>query len=344
MRGMIVALCLLGAPALGAPDHRAIAERALGMILADFEVLAAETGALADTASTACEGTGSLDAEPIREAYQRAFDAWAAVDFLRFGPVEEGNAGFSIAFWPDTRGATPRTLGAMVAAGDPVVDDPAAFRGVSVAGRGLFSLDYILFDPDAAPIERDGYRCRLLSAITLDLATTAEAILDRWRDPFGPLLTSAGAEGNPLYLTPEEGTRELYSTLTDGLQTVADLRLGRPLGTFERPQPRRAEAWRSGRPMRNVSISLQAMREFAATTFAPEIGATKAGTLDQAFVTALEAAATVGVPLEEAVATPMTRVRVEALQQRIGDARSAVVAEIGATLGLAAGFNSMDGD
>lgn len=344
MRTILATLLLIAAPAVAATDHQAIAERALGVILPGFEAMAGEADALAGAASTACEAEGPIDAGPVREAYQRTFDAWAAVDFLRFGPVEEDSAGFAVAFWPDTRGATPRTLGAMVAAEDPVADDPAAFRGVSVAGRGLFALDYFLFDPDAAPIEAGSYRCRLLSAITRDLAATAEAILGRWRDPYGPLLTSAGAEGNPLYLTHEEATRELYSALSDGLQAAADLRLGRPLGTFDRPQPRRAEAWRSGRPLRNVTVSLEAMRAFAATVFAPEIGASKAAALDDAFARALEAARAVGMPLDEAVAAPATRVRAEALQQRIGDARTAVMAEVGASLGLAAGFNAMDGD
>ena len=51
-----------------------------------------------------------------------------------------------------------------------------------------------------------------------------------------------------------------------------DLRLGRPLGTFEAPQPRRAEAWRSGRSLHDVEVSLQALRGYAATVFAPAIG------------------------------------------------------------------------
>jgi predicted lipoprotein len=354
MRILALALCLLAAPALAAPalaapalaapDHAAIARRGLAAILPGFEALAADTSALAETTAAACAGDAAIDPAPIEAAYHRAFDAWATVDFLRFGPVEEDSAGFAVAFWPDTRGATQRTLEAMIAAEDPAVDDPAAFRALSVAARGLFALDYLLFDPDAPPVEASGYRCRLLVAITADLAATAESMLARWRDPFGPLLIGAGADGNPLYLAPEDGTRELYSALTDGLQANADLRLGRPLGTFDRPQPRRAEAWRSGRSLRNVTLSLEAMRAYAAAVFAPDIGPAKAAAVDNAFATALAAADSVGLPLDAAVAAPENRVRVEALQQRVGDARAAVMAEIGAPLGLAAGFNAMDGD
>ena len=60
-----------------------------------------------------------------------------------------------------------------------MVDDPAAFAQVSVAARGLMALDQLLFDPEAAPVEAGSYRCRLLAAITGDLAATADRMLAR---------------------------------------------------------------------------------------------------------------------------------------------------------------------
>ena len=153
----------------------------------------------------------------------------------------------------------------MIAAEDAVVDDPAAFAGLSVAARGLFALDWLLFDPAAGAIEAGSYRCRLLVAITGDTAATSERMLARWRDPWAGILTSAGAAGNPVYFAPEESSKALYAALTEALQADIDLRLGRPLGTFERPQPRRAEAWRSGRSLRNVNASLVALQELCAT-------------------------------------------------------------------------------
>ena len=71
-----------------------------------------------------------------------------------------------IAFWPDTKGSTPRTLAAMIAGEDPVVDDPAAFAGVSVAARGLFALDWLLFDPGARRSRRGATAAGCSVAIT----------------------------------------------------------------------------------------------------------------------------------------------------------------------------------
>jgi predicted lipoprotein len=59
---------------------------------------------------------------------------------------------------------------------------------------------------------------------------------------------------------------------------------------------------------------------------------------------ALQTAATLGDPLFEGVDTPTGRLRVEILQQKVDFARDAIAAEIGTTLGIAAGFNSLDGD
>lgn len=345
MRWLSVVLLCSAVPAAADPDHAAIADRALNAaILPGFDRLAGETAALVEATHAACAASGPIDTAPVVSAYDAAFDAWVAVDFLRFGATEENNAAFAIAFWPDTRGATPRALSELIAAEDPVVDDPDAFATVSVAARGLFALDQLLVGPDAEAIAAGTYRCRLVQAIAADLAATAQAILARWRDPWAEILTTAGTDANPRYLAPDESTRDLYSALTSGLQATIDLRLGRPLGTFERPQPRRAEAWRSGRSTRNVVLSIEAQRDFAETTFLPELEPEAAQAVRDGFDAALTAADRIDAPIPEAVAMPQGRVRVEALQQAIMRAQARMIEEVGGTLGVAAGFNSMDGD
>jgi predicted lipoprotein len=327
-------------------DHAAIAERALdGYILPGFERLSAATHALAGAAETACAGAGPIDEGPVVAAYNDAFDAWIGVEHLRFGPMQEDNAGFAIAFWPDTKGSTPRTLETMARDADPVVDDPAAFAGVSVAARGLFALDYLMADPEAAPIEAGSYRCRLLVAIARDMAGTADGMLARWRDPWAGILTSAGAADNPVYLAPDEATRALYSALTDQLQADVDLRLGRPLGTFERPQPRRTEAWRSGRSLANMAASLASLRTYAEVVFGPAIGPDHAGAVDRSFAAALAALDRVqGEAFDVAVASAQGRVHVEALQSAVRRVQTEVAEHVGPEVGVTSGFNSMDGD
>ncbi|MCB1403259.1 MAG: signal peptidase, partial [Rhodobacteraceae bacterium] len=61
------------------------------------------------------------------------------------GPSETG--ALSIAFWPDDRGFTARTLAGLIAAEDPIAGDPAGYGEVSIAARGLFALEMLLYDP-----------------------------------------------------------------------------------------------------------------------------------------------------------------------------------------------------
>jgi predicted lipoprotein len=343
-RLLALAFGLLAVPALAETDHAALAERALSAhILPGYERLAAAAVVLRAEADAACAGAGPIEAGPVKEAYGGVFDAWARIGHIRFGPAEEDGAGFAVEFWPDTKGAIPRTLGRMIADEDPVVDDPAAFASASVAARGLMALDTLLFDRGAEPVVAGEYRCRLLAAIARDLAATTARLLARWRDPWGGILTSAGAPDNPVYLAPEESTRALYSALTDGLQADIDLRLGRPLGTFDKPQPRRAEAWRSGRSLPNVVASLEGMREFVATVFAPAVGA-EAEPVDAAFEAALAAAGRVAAPIDVEVATPQGRVHVEALQAAVKKVQTEVASHVGPALGVTSGFNALDGD
>ena len=106
-------------------DHAALAERALDEhILPGFERLSAAATALDAAAEAACAGDGPIETRRSRPPMREAFDAWAGIGHIRFGPAEEDNNGFAIEFWPDTKGSTPRTLAALVAAEDPVVDDP----------------------------------------------------------------------------------------------------------------------------------------------------------------------------------------------------------------------------
>jgi predicted lipoprotein len=346
MRHLLAAALLAAAlPAAAAPDHAALATRTLeAHVLPGFARLEAAAAALADEVAAGCAGSGEIPADPLRTAYDATFDAWARIGHLRFGPAEEDSTGFAVEFWPDTKGSTPRTLAALIAAEDPVVDDPVAFAEVSVAARGLMAIDQLVYDPAAEPIVAGGYRCRLLTAITGDLATTTATLRARWQDPWGGFLTSAGADDNPVYLAPDESTRALYSALVDGLQHDIDLRLGRPLGTFDRPQPRRAEAWRSARALPNVVASLEGLQALFETAFAPEIGDAEAEPVRRAFEAAFAAAGRVQGPIDAEVATPQGRIHVEALQGALRKVQTEVASHVGPTIGVTSGFNAMDGD
>lgn len=316
-----------------APVLKAVVE---GHVLPRYEALSRASAALKETAGQEC----APESGRLRAAYHAAFDAWVGVSHLRFGPSEVGDRAFALAFWPDTKGFTPKALSQMISRGDGAVRDPAAFQQVSIAGRGFYALEFLLFDARIAGMGDAGYRCALVQAVAADIDRNAGAILSDWRSGYGARLMHPGAAGP--YRSEEEAVQELYKALMVGLEFTQDTRLGRPLGTFERPRPRRAEAYRSGRSLRHVVLSLEATRELA-RLLARDAGGL-AETLDAAFAASLALAAQMDDPVFAGVVDVQGRLEVEILQQSIGSIREIAKTELGPRLGVSAGFNALDGD
>ncbi|MDB6177167.1 imelysin family protein [Paracoccus sp. Z330] len=288
--------------------------------------------ALADLAARDCT------AETLKPAYQDSFDAWLGLSHLAFGPLETDGRALTVEFWPDPRGLVARTVRGMASDADPIVDDPQEFPEVSIAGRGLMALEQLLYEPEIGDLARADYTCRYIRALTTDMAAIGDAIAEDWQQ-HAQLMQQAGQPGNNRYLSDKEPTQVLYTALLSSLEFDADQRLGRPMGSFDKPRPKMAEAWRSDRPMRNIALSLAATHELATTLAETEIPATEA-----AFATAMASAKAMDDPRLIGVEDPQERLKIEILQQQIRAIRSAVEAEIGGDLGLTAGFNSKDGD
>ena len=314
---------------LAAPAHADVAGAIHDRILPDLGAFRDATRTLADTAAETCAP------ETLRPVWNAAFDAWLPVSFLRLGPAEDEGRILAIAFWPDPKGIGARQQRQLLQSQDPVVSDPAGFAERSVALRGFFALERLLYP--AEPLTGD-YPCALIRATAADLARMAAETDQGWRDGFAQTLLSAGQPGNTLYLTEAEAKQALYTQLMTGFEFTADQRLGRPLGTFQRPRPERAEARASARSLRNVELSLQALLAF---------GEALAGPLPETrtdVTQALTAAAALNDPDFSGFAQPQGHVRAEALLGLVRTAQDSAGAEAGAALGVEVGFNSADGD
>lgn len=332
MRTILAAALFLASP-LGAqtPDIGRIVET---HVIPGYQALADETASLASAAGEGCSAEAPFTSEAMFEAYGSAFDAWIKVSHLRFGPSEQDDRAFALAFWPDPRGSTPKTLAALVRDRDDVVNAPQDFATVSVAARGFYALEFLLFDEGLLEPQDAAFRCMLLQAVTGDIASNSAAILAGWQDGYADLIANPG---NDTYRTTTEAAQQLFTALTTGLEFAETTRLGRPLGTFERPRPNRAEARRSGRSLRHVVLSLEATRELAFLIAADPA-------LDQDFADAIEDAMSLDDPVFAGVADPARRFRIEVLQQDITNLRRYLLEQVGPRFGITAGFNSLDGD
>ncbi len=326
---LLSTLIFAAAPVLAQDiDIKAIVD---GHVLPRYQSLAVEAADLAQSATTDC----SPDSDPLIAAYHDAFDAWIGASHLRFGPSEHDDRAFALAFWPDPRGSTPKALSALLQDQDAAVASSREFATVSVAARGFYALEFLLFDPQFSNTANADYHCALVQAVVTDISLNASAILDDWETGYGALMSNPG---NDTYRTQAEAAQQLFTSLATGLEFTSQTRLGRPMGTFDRPRPNRAEARRSARSLRHVQLSLRATQELAALISIGHVG------VDKAFEAAIQRADTLDDPVFAGVAAPQRRLRIEALQQNIDLIRNMLAQEVGPALGIAAGFNSLDGD
>jgi predicted lipoprotein len=300
-------------------------------ILPSLNAFESAAGLIAETAAADCRP------EVVAPAYHSAFDAWLAVSDIRIGPSETG--ALSLSFWPDSRGSTKRSLARLIADEDPIGRDVQGYADVSIAARGFFALDMVMFDPAFAGYEPGSYTCDLVTTIAADISQQAGAMNTAWAGDFATTLREAGAEGNATYLTEDEALRTIYTQILTSLEFTVDTRLGQPMGTFDRPRPTRAEARRSGRPLRNVLLASEAAYALARALVDHDLPQT-----DAAMETVRAAATRIADSAFQDVTDPQARLRVEVLQQAVQGLRAAIETEIGAPLGIAPGFNSQDGD
>ncbi len=270
--------------------------------------------------------------EAVRPAWNAAYDAWLSVSFYHLGPVEEDGRALAIHFWPDPKGLGAKAQRALLT-GDAAALEPAAFADQSVAARGLMGLERLLY-PEA-PLEGDA--CPLIRATATDLARMAAEVNAAWPGYAATLMT-AGEPGNAAFLTPQEALQALFTQGASGLEAIVDQQLGRPLGSFDKPHPERAESRVSGRSQRNVVLMLQALRGFAAALD------DKSPLTMVAMDRAIGLAEKLDDPAFASVGEPQGHLRVEIVQQAVKAARDAMIAEMAPALGVDLGFNSQDGD
>lgn len=331
MRFAPVFACL--SMALAAPARADVAEAVNKVIVPAYAGFASATAALDQAAQADC------GAEALKAPWGAAFDAWMPVAQLRLGPSETEGRALAIAFWPDAKNIGGRQMAAMLEKADPALVAEGGMAKVSVAARGLFGLERLIYTEAGAA--NPDYACALRRAMAADLATMAEALAAEWRDDYAARLLAPGAAGNTTYLTEAEARQALFTQLIAGLEFDADQRLGRPLGSFDKPRPDRAEALASQRALRNVTLSLKGLRALAGA-LAEGRGAIPL--TEAAFARAESLADALDDPAFAGVADPGRRLKIEILQQAVQATRTAAETELGALLGVSAGFNSADGD
>lgn len=298
-------------------------------ILPRYTAFAQAAAGLHETAKNDCSVAAVLP------AYRETYDAWIGISHIQFGPIETRGTFLSLTFWPDPKDRVGKAFNRLVAARDAAVDDPEEFAQVSVAAQGFSALELLLTEPQGDTT----YACAYTRAIAGYISSTAADLAQDWQGEYGDVFVSAGESDNAVFSSLADAQRAVYTSISTGMEFLHDQRLGRPLGTFDRPRPKRAEARRSGRSARHVVLSLEALQDLT-NAFVdhplPEI--------DAAFTATIERAKNLTDPSFAGVGDPAKRFKIEDLQRHVRDVQVLIAQDVGAALGISAGFNSLDGD
>lgn len=335
----IFAACMLPAQVLTAQvaprvDHTEIAERVLTVFDNQFGAFRDQSAKLVEASEAYCTGGAR---EPVLDALEQTWLAWAPLDAYQFGPIEQQAAALTVNFFPDKKNFTGRALRQHLKRPEAEQGDPAIVASSSAALQGLPAIERLLFE--------DLPTCPSLVGVTGNLARIAQDLHDGWFGPDGwaDLVRTAGAD-NPVYLNKVEFTKQIYTALGFSIQRIREHRLGRPLGTYKRAFPKRAEAWRAGFSNQIMIAQLDGMIQvlnlgFAGSVFNPSRAwVVKVIKDTQARINGI------GAPLSQAVLDPLMRVRVEGIQSKLDYLKVQMDEDVGPGLGVETGFSAGDGD
>lgn len=319
------------------PDHAAIRQDVLTVYEAQFSAFQNRARELSDNAQGFCAGTTSM--AELKASFHDTWLAWAPLDAYQFGPMETLGAALSVNFFPDKKGFVGRALKQLHALPAEDQANPEKIARFSVAAQGLPALERLIYDTaDEAP-------CPLLSGISHHLSNTATALYSAWfaEQGWADLMRSAGPQ-NPVYMADEEVTRQAFTALDFSILRMREHRLGRPLGTYTRAFPKRAEAWRSGLTNDVIAAQLAGLGQVLDQGFASALPVELRRETNAIIADLLRLLGKIDRPLKEAVKDPLLRVRIEGLQTKLGALQHHLDTEIGPILSVQVGFSAGDGD
>lgn len=342
LSGLFACLLPITASAADTPaptDHKALQTRVLGVLDGQFGAFQTAAHQLSEASLAYCAQSGSMDT--VKAAFRDTWLAWAPLDAYQFGPIETQGAALTVNFFPDKKGFVSRALRA--ARKLPKADQatPAVIAKQSAATQGLPAIERLIYDsdtPDTSP-------CPLLVGITGNLAGLSIALYDGWFADGGwaDLVRAAGPD-NPIYLTDAEFTKQIYTALGFSILRLKEHRLGRPLGTFERAFPKRAEAWRSGLTNPIINAQLAGMIAILDHGFAGALIPPTRAQIVQLIRDAQTRVDKIGAPIKDAVEDPTMRVRIEGVQSKLVYLQQQLDQDVGPELGVQTGFSAGDGD
>ena len=258
--------------------------------------------------------------EGLVTSFHDTADRWAEVEIFRSGPSSRDFRHERFNFWPERKNAVSRGLSALRAGSAAATADEIS--AASAAVQGLPALERLIFE-DAYAADR----CSLGPVISTNAAELAIQMQTAWTNP--------PPEANA------EGRTALATDLVTSFAVIKDSKIEAVIGESpDEAKPKAAEAWRSGRSLRNIAHNLAGLaRVNSVLAAALPADAALVSTTRQAQRIAASLSGDLGT-----IAAGDRRYDVVLLRDAVDAAEDRAAIEIPAALGVTIGFNSLDGD
>ncbi|KZL19556.1 Imelysin [Pseudovibrio axinellae] len=290
----------------------------------------------------------------FEDAFSTAVAAIAGVDFLRFGPMAQDNLAQRLAFLPDSRGVVRRQINKIVAKQESTVTTPASLSAKSVALQGLTALERIAYASDGKLTLGTGkdkkFLCDYAQSISINLAGAGQTLEAEWADPkgFSKVLLEP-SEGGGVVHTHKEAAELVFNAITTGLTVNKDQYLLSVLGkTEKKANPKKAPFARSGNAITYLSASLTGLQgAYELGGYAQVLDNEQswvANSLGFEFSNTTRVLSQLPKPLQDTGKTPDVRDKLLYLSTVLGGIKDVMSEDLAGYLGLAGGFNALDGD
>ncbi|HET6618929.1 MAG TPA: imelysin family protein [Dongiaceae bacterium] len=360
IRSLAVAILLLTAtaPALALEDQdysAAVAATAKAEIIPAYQTLEQAAESLRGGLDALCKTPSDGTLAEARKQFAAMATAWARIQYISFGPVDQHQRAFRIEYWPDKRNIVGRQLANVLKEQDEAALEPEHFATTTVGVQGLPALDRMLFEKDAlADVKPDSFRCGLFAAIGANLATIAHDLAAGWTegDPSFLARIEHPSEEDEAMPSGRDAAARLLNDLLTATIAMRDMKLLAPLGaSLQKAKPQAAEFWRSGQSVAMLKANLQGLRALFGADHG--LGGLLAAQPDgkaatDSMLAAIDQAsadlAQITLPMDQAVANPAQRKPVETLAAQLARVRDVLSGRVATTLNLPIGFNALDGD
>lgn len=345
----------MAAPALALDEAaaRAVMAKAVDLYIrpayADFHLKAA---ALSEATAKLCATPSEAQLNTVNARFGDAIEAWGKVEIVREGPVLEENRFERVLFYPDRKSIGLKQVQALLSKPDETVADPRALKSRSVAIQGLGAFDYVFFGsyPEGVVAEKNSFRCRYGLAIARNVEGIAGELEAAWNDPHG----IANDWKNPsaksaVYRDGKEAMQALIGLHVHGIDMVRDQRF-KPFykGRGQKMTPNVAIFRRSGHTIQAISANVEGLERLWQVSdmgaILPKEQRAAAGNVLFGYKAAAAAIGKLAPPTASSLKDDKYLAKLDFIEFTLKDTMTRINDDVGAAVGLEAGFSFADGD